>query len=148
MLAPGSEAEACELIERVFMEFVAPGYSQRGVDEFMSYVNAARMAERRTQNHFAVAAHCAGRIIGVIEIRGNEHVSLMFVDKEHHGRGVCRTLFDNAVDHIRAAGRAPSAMTVNSSPFAAPVYVRLGFSVQEPEKEINGIRFIPMKMEL
>lgn len=148
LLRPGREPEVCGLIARVFQEFIGPGYAPEGVGHFLEYVQPAAMAERQTRNHIVITALCGSCIVGAIEVRDHEHVSLMFVDKEHHRRGVCRELFRRAVDHIRAAGTTPESMTVNSSPYAVPVYQRLGFTVQEPEKEINGIRFIPMKMEL
>ena len=147
LLRPGREPEVCELIARVFHEFIGPGYAPEGVGHFLEYVQPAAMAERQTRDHFVITALCGSRIAGAVEVRGGEHVSLMFVDKEHHGQGVCRELFRRAVDRLNAAGQPPATMTVNSSPYAVPVYERLGFTVQEPEKEINGIRFIPMKKD-
>ena len=41
----------------------------------------------------------------------------------------------------------PQAMelTLNSSPYGLPFYLRLGFFPLSEEQEINGIRFTPMK---
>lgn len=41
-------------------------------------------------------------------------------------------------------------MTVNSSPYAVPVYEKLGFHATGSEQTVNGLRFTPMErvMEL
>lgn len=39
-------------------------------------------------------------------------------------------------------------ITVNSSCYAVDFYHKLGFKDLEPEKEIGGIKFTPMKIEL
>ena len=36
-IKPGEENEVCSLVTRVFKSFVAPRYSQEGVDEFLKY---------------------------------------------------------------------------------------------------------------
>lgn len=39
-------------------------------------------------------------------------------------------------------------MTVNASPYAIPVYRKLGFIDIDVEQVINGIRFTPMVYEI
>jgi hypothetical protein len=39
-------------------------------------------------------------------------------------------------------------VSVNSSPNAVPIYERLGFASWSPEQTVNGIRFVPMLLEL
>ena len=35
-------------------------------------------------------------------------------------------------------------MTVNSSPYAVPIYHKLGFKETDSEQIVNGLRYIPM----
>lgn len=39
----------------------------------------------------------------------------------------------------------PDKLTVNSSPYAVPVYYKLGFCDVDKEQVVNGLRFTPME---
>ena len=41
----------------------------------------------------------------------------------------------------------PEKLTVNSSPYAVPVYHKLGFCDVDEEQIVNGIRFTPMELK-
>ena len=143
-MKPGEENEVCKMIAGVFDEFVGSGYSPEGVAEFMKYCDPAAMAARR-EGHFTLIAECQGLIAGAIEVRNNEHISLFFVLKEFHSRGIGGKLFQAALEKIAAETGGKQKMTVNSSPFAVKIYEKLGFVQTEPETTINGIVFVPME---
>ena len=54
-------------------------------------------------------------------------------------QGIGKKLFLEAVRRSKT-----NIMTVNSSPFAIPVYKKMGFYETDSEKEKNGILFTPM----
>jgi hypothetical protein len=140
---------ACRMIGQVFGEFVAPGYEQNGVNTFMSYAEATAMSKRlMSGEHFGFIAKDDDAIAGYIEIRGNEHVSLMFVDKSRHKKGICRELFYLATTECLTRNPDLKSITVNSSPFAVIVYEHLGFYATDAEQEKNGIRYVPMSFDL
>ena len=89
------------------------------------------------------------QIIGVIGTRDDLHVSLMFVDRNHHHQGIARALFNTVLADLksRQPGK-PFVMTVNSSPYAVEVYRRFGFEATAPEQVTKGIRFVPMKLSV
>ena len=57
-----------------------------------------------------------------------------------HRRGIGKALFAQACQE-NFSGK----MTVNSSPFAVPVYHQLGFKDSDNEQVVNGLRFTPME---
>jgi len=137
------------MIGKVFGEFVAPGYEQKGVDTFLDYAEASAMAKRlESDSHFGFTSKDENRIAGYIEVRGNEHISLMFVDKEYHIKGICRELFGLAKSECLIRNPELKQISVNSSPYAVTVYERLGFSAIDVEQEKNGIRFVPMSVNV
>jgi len=142
---PGEELEICDLVLRCFNKFVAPDYPPRGVREFQKYVTPELLRTRSSDNHFTLVAHTINRITGMIEIRDFHHVSLLFVDQSYQRRGISHSLFEEArkicLYHLPEQKR----ITVNSSPYAVPVYRRLGFHETERKKSVNGITFIPME---
>ena len=79
--------EALQLVWEVFCAFEAPVYSTQGVEEFRSFLqNREEMAR---QQFFG--AWEGGRLIGVLATSG-PHISLFFVRREWHRRGVGRAL--------------------------------------------------------
>lgn len=148
LMQPGQEIRVCDLITRVFEEWVAPDFSPDGVQEFLKYVQPDALRERSQANHFALVATMGDEIVGVIEIRNHEHVSLLFVDQAHMGVGIGRELWRRALDICRREKPDVREISVNSSPYAVPIYEKLGFRQTEPERVVNGIRFVPMAIEV
>jgi GNAT superfamily N-acetyltransferase len=147
-MEPGEEKEACLLVREVFHGSVAPLYSQEGIDEFLRYVDPDLMAKRAAVNHLTLIAECEGDLVGLIEVRDFNHVSLLFVASGCQGKGIGKQLFHEAMQIIRGNKARPYEVTVHSSPNAVTAYERLGFCAEGGEKVEHGIRYIPMKLFL
>ncbi len=140
LLKENERSAAMELVRRVFLEFEAPDYSVQGVEEFErsiqdpAFVNALQI----------YGAFADDRLLGVIAGRAqNSHIALFFVDGAHHRRGIGRRLFD-----VLLQGCAAKRITVNASPYAVPVYRRLGFVPTGGEQVTNGLRYTPMQYSI
>ncbi len=145
---PEDAASVHYLVKDVFNEFVAPGYSDEGINTFFDYIRPENIIESYKNNHFSLVAALQDDIIGVIHIRDFEHISLMFVDKKYHRRGIAGRLFYRALEICNKEKAQTVEITVNSSPYAVPVYGKLGFCVAGGEEIKNGIRYVPMKMTI
>jgi GNAT superfamily N-acetyltransferase len=145
---PGEESEVYHLVHRVFDEFVAPHYVQAGVEEFRKYVDPLALQQRSRENHFVLVATIPDKMVGMIEMRGHSHVSLLFVDKQFQGKGISRELLQRALTICRRHKPDLAQVSVNSSPNAVPIYERLGFVPWSPEQTVNGVRFVPMLLDL
>ncbi len=140
--------EICSVVEKAFDEFIAPGYSEEGVAAFKQYANASALAERFNNPELvAYVALCSAQIVGYIEMRDHSHISLLAVDSGFHRQGIARRLWTLAQSAVLEKYPDSAAFTVNSSPFAVPVYKRLGFVPVDEEQVKNGIRFIPMQKD-
>lgn len=145
-LGEGEEIAAADLVMRVFAAYVGHEYSARGVEEFARYADASALRERLDGGKcIALAAVRGDALIGVIEFRGTDHLSLLFVDDRFHRRGIARALLSEMIEKLAAAGTAVSSVEVNSSRDAIPAYRRLGFEVSGPERTVDGITFTPMR---
>ena len=98
--------------------------------------------------HFTLVAKSSDKIVGSITVRNNFHVSIFFVDPPEMNKGIGRALFEHAVSICREKKEDVHEIEVNSSPWAVPVYGKLGFVPDGPEKENNGMRYIRMTMTL
>jgi hypothetical protein len=142
----GEEAKVCSLIEKVFNEFVAPDYGPEGVNEFFKFANPHALAERAGLGQVVVVAEQESEIVGVIEIIRYDHISMLFVGRR--GEGIAKDLIRIAVGECRKRQPDLKQITVNSSPFAEPIYCRMGFKTTGSFQKKNGIIFVPMACDL
>ncbi len=147
-LNPGEEVGVSNLVARSFNEFIAPDFPDEGIEEFFRYSNPRALVKRSEGNHFVLVAEAEGTIAGMIEIREMRHVSMLFVDKAYHRRGIGKELLGAALDRIETVSRPPKKVTVHSSRYAVPFYESLGFIRTEEEKIIHGVIHIPMSLAL
>ncbi|TFG71934.1 MAG: GNAT family N-acetyltransferase [Anaerolineales bacterium] len=147
-IQPANIQEAMDLVRRVFLSSVASEYSSQGIDEFFGYANAESMRKRLGAHDFALAAYLADKIVGLIEVRNNDHISLLFVDDPYQHEGIGRALCQHAIGICKENGPAIQSITVNASPNAVTAYRHIGFLPMEEEQLVNGIRYIPMRLNL
>ena len=143
-MEPADAEAVSRLIAESFSEFIEPEYTEEGRAEFLRHVEPAALVERMRSNHLLLVAMAGEQPAGVIELRDNDHVSLLFVDTRHQRHGVARELLERALAIARPAKPGLDRVTVNSSRFGVPAYERLGFRQTGPERTVNGIVFIPM----
>lgn len=143
--------EAMALVWKVFQEFEAPEYSEDGIQEFKDYITAESITRQLAAKEiFIWGCFNEGHMAGVAALRPPSHITLLFVEKEYHQRGIARMLINWMQDFVscHSPEYAVQEITVNSSPYAVPVYRKLGFRETDGEQTVNGIRFVPMKMRL
>lgn len=141
-------AEVSALVLSGFDAYIAPEYTPQGVAEFRKYVEPAALLERTHQDHFIVIATDGDTLAGMIEMRQNNHVSLLFVAAPFQRRGISRGLLDHAMADAQSQEGAVERVTVNSSRYGVPAYEALGFLQTGPERAVNGIVFTPMAMRI
>ena len=137
--------EISHLIKELFDELIAPEFSEQGREEFLKYIAPEHIAQRQGQGHFIILAKDGEKIVGMIEIRDYNHISLLFVDKEYQHQGISRNLFEQAKEKILHENSETKEISVNSSTFALKAYEHLGFKQTGEKATINGITFIPMR---
>lgn len=147
-MTEGEASKISALILDVFNEFVAPEYSSEGIHEFYNYIEPSKLLNRSGENHFCLVAAIENKPVGMIEIRDNNHICLLFVAKNYMGQGVAKELVHRALEICRKKYPGLQKIDVNSSSYAVKIYEKLGFNVIGPSKEQNGIIFVPMIFEM
>ena len=146
MLA-GEEPNVSRFVGVVFDEFTAPHYSKEGRDSFQDYISGRAIANRAARDHYILVAESPHQeMMGTMEVRNLNHVSLLFVSGEHQNKGVGKKLLDEAIS--RARERGMRKLSVNATPNSADAYARLGFGQTDEEIELNGIRFTRMEKNI
>ena len=138
-----------DLVERVFQQFEAPDYVPEGVAEFLKYIDLAAIEGRQQEgNHFILVCRFRDQVVGMIEMRDFQHICLLFVDSAYQRKGIAHRLLKDAKQRCLEHDPSLEKLSVNSSPFAIPVYERLGFHAVQEEQLVNGIRYTPMELQL
>ncbi len=136
--------EALNLALEVFMQFEAPDYKQDGVETFKRDIieNEEFISKCKRGDCPIYAAFDDRKIIGMIGMRGSKtHINLVFTKKEYHRKGVATAIFK----FLLQDNPQLSEITLNSSPYGLPFYLKLGFVPQSEEQEQDVIRYTPMK---
>jgi predicted GNAT family N-acyltransferase len=147
-MKPGEESEVFDLVFRTFSEFIAPHYSRAGILEFLKYIRPGSLLGRLQKEHFVLLATAQRKMIGIIEVRGKSHISLLFVDKQFQKMGVAKELLRRTLRICLKEKPDLSKITVNASPNSVEIYKHLGFHQEGPQQIKQGIRFTPMALEL
>lgn len=140
----GEEPLVVDLVLKVFTEFVAPQYSSEGIAEFRKFVNVNALEDRFVAGNPIILAESGRKIIGVIEMRDNSHIALLFIEKAFQRMGIAKKLINEGIKTCKKRNQNIYRFTVNSSPNAFDAYDNIGFKGSWSEKAVNGIRFIPM----
>jgi len=129
--------KAMDLAWTVYREFEAPDYEQDGIEAYYASIHS----EDYLSQICLYGAFDGEDLVGVLATRySGTHITMFCVDGEYHRRGIGKRLF------LEALRQCPKRhITVRSSPYAVPVYRRLGFHSVGSERSEGGTRFTPMR---
>ena len=149
-LNPDEVDAALDLAMDTYLEFEAPDYGPEGVTTFRRdiYDNAAFRAACMDGTNRMWGALDDGRIIGLMAMRGESHIVLVFTHRDYHRQGVASAILQALLSDIRRENPRLRRLTLNSSPYGLPFYLHASFKPADTEKTINGIRFTAMTYDL
>jgi ribosomal protein S18 acetylase RimI-like enzyme len=143
------EAEAVSLlIQRTFQRYIADTYTARGIRHFLKNTSKQAMLRRKRKNQLIVVAETDNMISGMIGVRKGDHITLLFVAPECHRYGIGTLLFLDALNRLKATLPDIRTVTVNSSQYALPFYMKLGFTVKRSAYLHKGMKITPMELLL
>ncbi len=144
----GQEKQISQFIKKVYDEFVADDYSNEGNRHFYKWILAENIAERQQRQRSIVLAMNGGLIVGMIESRDNNHISLLFVDKDYQKQGIAGKLFREVMKNCLKQNPDLDTFYVHASHYSIPVYEKLGFKATDGMQEQFGIKYLPMEMKI
>jgi GNAT superfamily N-acetyltransferase len=142
----GQEVMIHQLIKKVYDEFVSIDCSEDGNKFFYDWIQPSKIAERQRNENNIWLAFANLLLAGMIEIRENKFISLLFVDKKYQRKGIAKKLFDESLKEIIRRNSTIEKFYVHASPYSIQVYKKMGFSETETIQEENGIKYLPMEM--
>ena len=136
------------MVWRTFLKFDAKDYSTQGIDSFRDFLSdplLRRMFLLGTYNMYV--ATCQNKIVGMVSLRDENHISLLFVDEAYHKRGIGRDLIGVIGDFVKEE-YGKKEITVNAAPYGLEFYKKIGFTSVTPLMENDGITYTTMKKQL
>jgi N-acetylglutamate synthase-like GNAT family acetyltransferase len=133
-------------VTQVFNEYVASDYGQDGIEEFFRFANPDAMKERMKSDGFVLVAQQAGALVGMLEFFSPDCIAMLFIAVQH--QGIAKELLAQTISTVRALNPDLSRLAVHSSPYAEPIYQKLGFHKTGDVTTENGITYIPMELLL
>lgn len=140
--------DAMALAWRTFLRFEADVYTPEGVRNFENFITDSTLHRMFIMGAYQMFVALDGEeIVGMVTLRNNTHISLLFVDERYHRQGIGRALIQYLSDYLLTEVNV-SRVTVNSSPYGVGFYHRLGFRDLRPEERKDGIIYTPMEFVL
>ncbi len=140
--------EAMGLAWKTFLEFEADDYTLEGIRNFEDFITDSGLKRMFDMGAYQmISAFDQRKMIGMITLRNEMHISLLFVDRSYHRHGVGRALVERMADYAKTE-LGQERLTVNASPYGVGFYHKIGFKDLEPEKQQDGIIYTPMYYEL
>lgn len=139
---------AMKLAWETFLIFEAEEYSKEGIESFRDFIS-----EQWLKNMFLCGQYQMfvalekEKIVGFITVRNKCHISLLFVDKDYHRKGIGAALIKKMGEYM-ISEVGVDYMTVDSAPYAVEFYHKLGFWDLAPQQEKQGIIYTSMKKNL
>lgn len=145
-MGAGEEQAVCDLVKQVFEEYVACDYGLNGINEFFRFANPNAMKERMQSGGFVLVAQQAATLVGMLEFYPPDVIAMLFVSVKRHG--IATKLLVQAITKINAESPGLEKLSVHSSPYAVPIYQKMGFKNTGESVTENGITYIPMELKL
>lgn len=143
-MAPEESHAVSRLAVDVFNRFVAPGCGKKACNMFVAYVTPSRIERGVDDGNRVWVAKAGGCIVGVIEVRDDTHIAMLFVAPDWQGQGIARRLVAKARAHVIEKQPRKRRLTVNAASGAVGAYRRLGFSARTAQQKKDGIVYTPM----
>ncbi|MCL1875703.1 MAG: EFR1 family ferrodoxin [Synergistaceae bacterium] len=134
-----------------FAKIESEGFSSEGKAAFVNYVSANAIASRQSLGHNVTLAVSDSKIVGMIEIRNGNHISMLFVLPEYTNNGIGTKLLTYAIAQIRkerSKTNAVKQVTVHSADGSLTFYLMRGFRTIATRQERDGIGYTTMAFSL
>lgn len=141
------EKELCSLILHVFDYSVASHYSLEASNNFRKLISPQNMNKLKvTRDQIEIVAEHSGKIIGMIAIQNNCHISLLFVHQRFQNMGIGKKLIEEGIMHCKKTDSNVKTIDVCAAPNSITFYEKSGFVKNGIlEEDDNGWIFLLMR---
>lgn len=122
--------------------------SPSGRAAFERYVSPTALEQRGQLGYAHEIVYIAGVPAGMIETKGVDHISMLYIHPSYANRGIGSRLIARAAFRCALADPKVKFMTVHATDDAVDFYERVGFTRSGSRKEVGGIFSTPCRLTL
>ena len=140
--------ETMTMTWKTFMKFEAADYGEEGIKSFRNFISDSMLRRMFLLGTYHMyVATCNEKIVGMVTLRDENHISLLFVDEAYHRQGIGRRLID-IIGAFSKEEYGRMNITVNAAPYGVKFYQKVGFCTMGPMVMNDGIKYTPMMKEI
>jgi GNAT superfamily N-acetyltransferase len=128
-------------------KFIAPDCSAEGTALLLGSMQPQAILGYLHGDYRYWLAEDAEGMLGVVAIKGSNHLYHLFVAERAQGQGLARKLWQHALAQCTERDE-PDEFTVNASLYAQSMYQHFGFVAEQGPRERMGITDVPMRLIL
>lgn len=130
-----------KLIKQIFLEEKLTKITAQGYNNFLEFITCNSLKQRLAAGSKIWLYKTNIELIGILEINSKNHILLYFVKKKYRGQKIGKMLFNHARSYV--SGK----ITANSTDYALPIYLKLGFIQTGPAVNRGGIIVSPVLLK-
>nr|WP_250157902.1 GNAT family N-acetyltransferase [Vibrio alginolyticus] len=133
--------QVVDLVKRVVDKDILPHFSNEGQAMFSSKVRSdveTTFDKSKFQNLKLIEN---SKVIGFAALRENDYITHLFIDTKFQNKGLGKLLLDNLLSLTES-----SEVRLRASVNALNFYESQGFIATEGEQNVDGVRFVPMRL--
>lgn len=140
--------DAMALAWRTFNRFDAADYTKEGIISFQNFITDSVLHKMFILGSYQVFGAFENRkIVGMISLRNEIQISLLFVEAQYHKQGIGKALIEYLSNYVLNE-EGHQKVKVNAAPYALGFYHKLGFYDVDVLKMSDGISYTPMEKRL
>jgi ferredoxin/GNAT superfamily N-acetyltransferase len=147
-MRPGQGNEVSALVRGVDIGGGEKELSPAARAAFERYSSPLAMEERTGLGYTHELAYVSGVLAGMIELKGLDHISMLYIDSARANRGLGSRLIARAASRCVAAAPKVRYMTVHATDDALDFYERVGFTRSGSRREVGGVISTPCRLAL
>lgn len=126
-----------------FQQIASQVSNEEAANAFREGLTSTQLYIDFLQGRYPVfCAYQGKKVIGVLAMRDDAHISLLFVKQEFQRMGIGTRLLEQCMAYCRSKGSME--VTVNAISTGKPFYISNGFEVLGEERVERGLRYTPM----
>ncbi|WGT68379.1 GNAT family N-acetyltransferase [cyanobacterium endosymbiont of Epithemia clementina EcSB] len=130
-----------QLIKQIFFEEKLTKITAEGYNNFFEFIACSSLRKRLVCGSKMWLYKINTELIGILEISRSNHILLYFVKKNYRGQKIGKILFNHAKSCVLGE------ITANSTDYALPIYLKLGFVKTGPAVNRGGIIVFPFLLK-
>ncbi|MGR4991780.1 GNAT family N-acetyltransferase [Vibrio rotiferianus] len=135
-----------DMVSKVTQRHIVEHFTEEGKQRFLARIGQDVTQAITHSDYVALTAIRDNNIIGFVALKSGNYLTHLFVTTEEQGHGLGKQLLNAILESTQDQPR--SYVRLRSAPNAVSFYHKHGFEPTDDLCEKEGIRYVPMRLDL